>query len=1081
MKVYINNKYTSEWEIQKVEILPNNTPTKDESLETFSFVLISNTISKPYAPMQKVKVDFKGDGTDIAYFYIVSDSVETFSLKPLKYKHSISCVQNIRELSKHLVRNSVFTQPSYLSKSSYNAMSQITGTIDEAVDNIQTWNPTGPQLLNEFSEPLTLNKREKIKKVYFRFSFQCIINKTGLNYLYANLKTKDDISDHTNYQTLILHQNFKLKYTDSSGNPQTPISIGPSTFGVSFLEFGKEYEFPLVNELYAQGYNNFELLFDDEYSVIFTKYNNGQLTYHNTMVFWMAQLEIVAETYYWSCYDVLQLLTDRQIKETQYSSDSRLFFLPEWTNGENPEEDKLYTLLKTTIAPNFTFTQLTMFECVAEVFRVFDAIFTMDENKKLGIEYFNDLSGEVITNKKFTGRTIALGEDKYTNGLVSNYQDARIEEKFPKDGGFSHLRSAEFGVPQETDHNFIVPHNIDSIVKCEVVVTDISYGLDPTPLNPSDDVPLQQYFIALTDDNESSTFYTGKFVIDISRYVIEQSIWSMLNENIPDFDEENDRIIKKANSIYFTRGDNKIQCAFSGKTYLGINYYSFQQLVKSALIRMAGIKLAYTLDQDNVYLKSNALQPYGDDFKGGWYKVRMRLSYMASVDGRMKTHSLTNKYEGETLIDQNNGAVDLNKLGLNMLGLSLKMGNPTLNATHKISRWENRIKTGQLYEWNGGLWVANIVNYTFFGGFIQGKISFVQNFNELALRTKLLREKRMSNISKELTQKSEEILTDFVYFSSEEIESNGTATKFDRDELKNFIYDSFKANGPFSKLPDFFIYDYYQVPLDGNTKAIYIPTIRYGAGNTINFEMSFDHPMNAGNQTTYKSGKYSTQYVNYTANDNDEMVIYLSDTQNRVAEGFLDKVDVISPRDTEPYDTDFPIVTIHVQQPTSNAYIDIRNFYVYKQPNEIFALNYQLAFLPIPGRELIDFIGSEWINNNCFVKDLQETKKPRYIVFKSEKSSNLDIKATPYFLKKEITNLVLASSDSTHFALTFGFATLTQEEKELDDFISWAIIDERDNVLFASNKELDLENTLNEVVIYFIARSSRVPDPIPED
>ena len=59
----------------KAEILPNNTPTLDETLETFSFALISNTNPLPLAPMQKVKVDFTGDGTDVAFFYIVSDSV----------------------------------------------------------------------------------------------------------------------------------------------------------------------------------------------------------------------------------------------------------------------------------------------------------------------------------------------------------------------------------------------------------------------------------------------------------------------------------------------------------------------------------------------------------------------------------------------------------------------------------------------------------------------------------------------------------------------------------------------------------------------------------------------------------------------------------------------------------------------------------------------------------------------------------------------------------------------------------------------------------------------------------------------
>ena len=154
-------------------------------------------------------------------------------------------------------------------------------------------------------------------------------------------------------------------------------------------------------------------------------------------------------------------------------------------------------------------------------------------------------------------------------------------------------------------------------------------------------------------------------------------------------------------------------------------------------------------------------------------------------------------------------------------------------------------------------------------------------------------------------------------------------------------------------------------------------------------------------------------------------------------------------------------------------YISIRNLEIYKQPNEIFALNYQIAFLPIPGRENTDFIGNEFINNNCFVKNMTENKLARYIVFRNKKSSNLDIKATPYFLKKEITSVVL-EENLLDFDLVFNFNALTAAEKVLDKFVSWNIIDERDNVLFASNKALDLQSTVDHINIYFIGRHKRV-------
>ena len=743
----------------------------------------------------------------------------------------------------------------------------------------------------------------------------------------------------------------------------------------------------------------------------------------------------MAEAYYWTCYDILDLLLKRQAKITSRSGLSPVLFAL-------PQSGELYDLLKNTVAPNFTFTQLTMYECVAEVFRLFDAIFTMDENKVLGIDYFNDLSRESIKpGTKFSGRNLALGEDKYINGFVSHYQDARTIESFPKEEGvFAPVRSAEFGVPEEQDHSFIVPHAIDMIIKCEILVEKFNI-------------------------NDGARAENGYFSLDITNMVFTEDVWSTLNTGAISGQEFVNRVIKQANTVYYARGDNKIQLAATFKTSWNMTEYSLYHLVEYALVRMAGA--------------SAGVEPT-DDYKAKWSKIKMRLTYTTSVDGIAKVHSNVNKYEGETLIDQANGAVDLNKLGVNMLGLSLKLGNPSLNATHTITSWANRIQVGQIYEWQGKTWIANVANYTFFGNNrIQGKVSFVQNFNALSLRTQLLREKRMSNISKELVQKSEEVITDFAYFSSINTGNLGLPIHF-RDELfQEFVYDSFKLSGVCHKVYDAFLYDQSEVDLTRKVKAIYIPTVRYGAGNTVNFEMSFDHPMNAGNQTTIKSGtwlgeneKYFTNHVIYTTNNDDEMIIYLGDNDDKFSAGFLDRISIKFPESSNQYDSDFPIVTIDASRPldqNQNGFINIVNYEVYKQPNEIFALNYQIAFLPTPGRENVDFIGPQWINNNCFVKDIDSIKKTLYIVFKEEKMSSLDLKVAAPYTKREILNVLLDSAGTDHFSLSFSFNGITTEIYNAAK--SWAIVDENDNVLFASNYK---QTHLNWVQIFFFTRPSRL-------
>ena len=803
MKIYINNKTNDSWVLLRHEVLPNNTPTLDETLETFSFALISNKDPIPFAPMQKVKVDFLGDETEIDYFYIVSDSVETYSLNPLRYKHSISCIQNTRALSKHLVRNSAFTQPGYLTKSAFNAESArpTNNTIYEG--QAVQWSVIDQPSLNWASEKLTLTNHEKVKSAKFNISFQWFRQESSSQVsrktLYSDAHTTDDIVAHAEcYDSFVFNDSFTLYYEDANGNPHTE-AITAATFGVSKIDLNSSYEFPRIVELAKQGCNNFEIRFNSAY-VFSAVYAQNPVDYFNVQ-YWQMQLEIVAEVYWWNCYEILDLLLKRQQKRSNYHYyASRLFSLPE--SGD------LYNLLNNTIAPNFTFTQLTLYECVADVFRVFDAIFTMDENGVLGIEYFNDLDKEHFTNSniKLTGRNLSLGEDKYTDGLVAYYQDARTEESYPKDGSFAPLRSAEFGVPARSDHNFIVPHSIDSIIKCEVILPEITYN--------------------------ETVFCYGNIIIDITRFVLEQNVWSMLNKGSITSDDYAGRIVKQSNSIFYVKGDNKIQVAFSYKNEWNITHYSLFNALAMALVRMSGYQ-------------TGGWKPTSDYRSEDWSLFKMRLTYITSVDGKVEIHSLVNKFEGETLIDQANGAVDLNKLGLNMLGLSMKLGNPTLNATHKITSWSKRIRKGQIYEWTINdkktLWVANVVNYTFINGRLQGKISFVQNFNQLALRTQLLREKRMTNISKELVLKSEEILTDYVYYSSEYYDDyTSSSTYFDRSQLAYFIRDSFNIVGPRSKVDDFFLYDDEEIdPITGEVLGVYIPSVRYGAGNTINFEMSF--------------------------------------------------------------------------------------------------------------------------------------------------------------------------------------------------------------------------------------------------
>ena len=1025
----------------KAEILPNNTPTKDETLETFSFALVSSDNPLPIAPMQSVEVIFAVG--DVGYFYTVSDSVETYSLKPLRYKHNITCIQNTRELSKHIVRNTVITQPAYLTKSSFNALSMYSGEYFHDATTIQWGNPYYPSL-NWASEKLTLDvlnnqppRNEKIKGIpKLKISFQYVANPSGgtsFN-LITNAHTASDILQNaTAVQSLTIANSFQLKYTNSSGTAQTPITItSQDLWGQNYLDLNKTYDFPIVKQLADQGYNNFEIAFISSDFVTGEYKSSGvdQPPLPSQVQLYMVQIEIIAETYYYNCYEVLELLQWRQQKRTSTKSLPALFSLPTRQSNQT-----LYDLFTSTPAPNFIFTQMTMYECVAEVFRVFDAIFTMDDDGVLGIEFFNDLSEGYIdeSNQKFTGRNLSIGEDKYINGLVSHYQDARVVETFPNNSEFANLRSVEFGVPDKEDHNFIVPHNIQSVVKVEV----LAGGFEN-----------QDWFAG---GNNTGGWASGNIAIDITKWCVTEAVWSTLDRGSMSSDDWKYKRVKQANSIYYQEGDNKLKVAFTFKTSWNITAYCLFNAAQTALLRMSGSTQQSDFEPDHTLQQS-------------WGDIKMRVTYIASVDGVEKIHSLTDKYEGETFVDQSNGAVDLNKLGLNILGLSLKLGNPTLNATHKITTWANRIKVGQLYEYEGSLWVANVVNYTFFNNKLQGKISFVKNFNQLALRTQLLREKRMSNISKQLTQKSEEVITDYIYFTSNVPHMDGEDIHFDFDWLYSFLYNTFAPNNVFaadppSKIGDAILYKWLD-QTSTKTNGVYIPMVKYGAGNTINFEMGFDHPMSAGNQTKANvswDGNTLEYFTNY--------VIYTND------KGFLNETNIAAPVNPDIFNSDFPKISCI----RGDYFFSLISYKVHKQPNEILALNYQLAFIPVPGRENLNFVGSEFINNNAFVKDFTNLQRTlRVWLYKDgKKMSNLDVKApSDYWFEREV--LIVEVSEYQSNVVRFLFKITPLDAALAEDVTSWALIDEENNVLLASNAKHVAGLEDGYVRMYFIPKKTRI-------
>lgn len=1008
MKIYLNGNEIS------ANVLSSENAVLDETLDTFSFFFL-NDDPTPIEPMTSVVVEENGS---VRNYVVTADDAERFSLVKEIYKHSLSCTENTRKLSKYLVRNSVFSQPKERFKTFYSnfAWSEYELTIDgdDRYYGFHTMNTFGSLRLAS-PQRVNLTAREKVARAFLELSLQVAVseanNGTGnqdavshndLRNMGEVLALIDNASPNMSYNDMVLHY-------DLGGETHNEI--------ISVANFNEEEEAPYIAQLINQGATN--LYIDLDGNQFFT--NATQHTGGKHIPFYSLQIKLRLEVYWYSAYDILELLLQRHRKTHTVGggeiSNADPYVLP--SSGE------LYELLNNTIAPDFTFTQCTLYEAVADVFRLFDAIFTMDGNNVLGIVYFNDRGDEIAP--KLTGLASALGEERYNNGLVSFYQDARTEEHFPQGDNYAPARTAEIGIPDKGDHCFVLPHEIQAINKVVLNCTLKAGGV--VSIDPLSGLPSQ-----------FTTIYVSNYPLDITHNVVEKSIWSSYLPTTDKLQYADNYLLRQNNTIYYTKGDNKIEIAYSLKTAWGYTYYAFGAALASSTMRQLGLEAQFT----------NSTNPFPYCFYEpsspncnlpSWNEVKMRVEYLTSVNGKLKIESVTDKYEGEMLIDQSNGAVDLNKLGLNILGLSLKMGEPTLNASIRVTTWEDRVKPGQTIAYQGATWVANSCNYLSLGnGYFKGSVAFVKNYNELSLRKSILREKRLTNISAELTQKSEETLVEYCYFSTSHAPAQEVCS-FDAEVFNYCIANSFGVDTPIKSLD-------YGVIEGTNPEApyIYLPTIRYGAGNMVCFEMSFDNPIVAGIMTDESPDDKDPDPATHSWFGT--QVYYSSYVAYADEDGFMGKCSVSYCFNAKgDFDATFPKVSY-----PNRAFL-IEDFEFHKQPNEVFALNYEIAFLPLDQAK--DFVGSAFINENFLVSG--KTRKRKLCVYQGEEPySVLDTmgKGTRY----EITDITHSSGE---IVITHNAGGDTEH---------WAICDERGKILFASNSPA----VGYEKRLYFALRNSRI-------
>lgn len=1033
IELFLNNQ----WEEIKVEVGGSVAIPKDETVESLSLIMQANTRELPYEPRTPLKLTYDDDS--VSMFSLINDSVSVFSTNPLMYKHTLSLHQNIKDLDNYLIRNNVFTQPRTTQKAFYSIF--LSGVTTQYWDDVNSkttsvkiagysfpneassmTDPVGMNYGGGDKEPIVITSHYVARAAYVKFDFY-------------GLYAKSDTTILTSVDNSTLEMVEKTKFSDYYPEDTTvyltihhkPLSGSETSqnFTIDDPIMGKEYEVPatVLDWIKTKASGSFYITFTTNHNN-FMGTNTKTGSYNQYPLSIIANIELSIRQRDYTMYDVIQDLLKQQMKETTaYNSSNDSTIKPLFKMPLVGSE--CYNALQERMPDNFTFTQCTFYEALIDIFKLFDATFTIDENGYLGIDYYND-RGNKIENPQLSGINLMHSQEYYANGCISYFQNAIMNVEYPQDN-FVPAQSKSLGIPQIGDYVFQLPKPINFINHL-YIQSNSSRRIFRTYIYLEEVV-----FSSGGGQSSQSAYLTTECRLDIAHYLVSNEVWSSLTVNIPS--SASSSTLTQRNTIAFNKGDKYIELAGYYNDEWNKRHQVLEQVLTFAAKRFGGVNTTGTLGffiYDSSFLSSGI----------NWSQLYLSIDYLAETDGRLRIESISNKHDGEVLTNQGNGMVDINKLGLNILGTALKRGEPKLTARYKIGSWSERIKVGQYFIKDNNIWVCNVANYTFLGNYIQGTLEFTQNYNEVASRIALNRQKRMTNISNSLTVKCEENYVEYIYFGEDL--TGGESIAMNDNQIINLLHSSlfnFTTQFQFKHA----LLSTYHLLEDGTYKVInsyiYLPMIKYGSGNAICFEMSYDSPISAGNQLKSKTGwwsgtKYFSQAILYSDNEG------YADT---FSIDFYSKVTI---------DTNFPKCGV------SGGAGRIANFGFYKKPNEIFALNYELVFLPKD--QNTDFVGSEFINNNAFITGKPRVGTKLYVSYDEEYS---------VFDKKGLGE-VRTIGNVTTYATTTRTGFKAYVANNIGKCKSWALCDENDNILFAHNNQSG-KNYSNYVELYFSPRHHR--------
>lgn len=811
---------------------------------------------------------------------------------------------------------------------------------------------------------------------------------------------------HSNKNTIVLNSNEKVKraFIHFYAYKKTVVEnniLTTATYSLDYDTRKKTITYTINGNEYSTTITNNDIVEID--TSIFETGKDITFSVAGTSESDIFSIKFEIETYYYTILDIVKEIVRRCELELAYSSD--LDFLNE------------------LIAPDYSFTQNDLYSALVNIFSYVDALPTLNGNE-LGIEFLNDKNETKIEEVNITSYKNTLDSDRYVNSLMTDYKNATTPKAvfYPSSMGYALPKPSVIGVPGETDWAIYTDKPIREIKSMHLMSSSTSKIT----------AKMSRTITTTTSSQTVKEDIIINVPIDISSIVYERTNYLQLPRVDTDFGFGHKSGYQN-NSFYYTKGTNEI------------NYYQLTNNTigqKVALIK-EGIANAIqeTIFQSTVddYGSTIIIESISDiemDLNGFLYQVE----YYPTFSGRAVVESNENKFNGTERLDQSNGGTDLNRLGLNLYGQSLRLGNEEKVVSHKVLNFEDRIKKGSIYE---NEWLVNKASTSIFKDFSVQTLSLTKNFNRLNKFIRLNQNKRFNEIDTSVVERSEIILKDYVYLATNAFEEESDNIYYDKNYFFSALSIALNKSNSYGLDPK-------ECWFKTDSDYLYIPLVKYGFGNAMCFEVAFDSANSAGTQLSTNSERYGTSYFGkyclYTDEDGFKNNVSLSFLCHRFSE-------------TELQYTSLPTVsTIENGNTLIDKYfykiIDISNLEVNKQPNEIFALNYELIWLSYDNNV---FIGNAFIQNSCFVSELEDLNK-LHLYCSDKLYSVIDHKAL--------------GEDYGEITFTFpNNKSILVREKCPTSCKSWAIANSKGDIYFAVNQDLKSGDDLR---IYILFKSKRL-------